>query len=255
MQADKTGLRYPNGAVRALVSTARTEGLRALWRGVTPNMQRAYIVNAAELATYDHAKSILISALSLSPTSAITHVAASVAAGAVAALCSQPVDLVKNRLMNQAAATTTAAVATHSNLASVVAANLNCNSGSVILNVTTAAHLATATPLRATSVVAALPGLATVNASPPFPGAATSCLLATGRAPTAVGVSSAVDGGVRYNGMLDCAVKTVRAEGVAGLYRGILPYSCRIGLFCVVMFPAYEQLRALGEWSVARERL
>ncbi len=36
----------------------RTEGVRGLWKGWGPNVQRAYIVNAVELATYDQAKQV-----------------------------------------------------------------------------------------------------------------------------------------------------------------------------------------------------
>jgi hypothetical protein len=165
MQADATGTRYPNGVVDALVTTARREGLRSLWRGVTPNAQRAYIVNAAELASYDQAKHVLARRVGFRPESPLTHLLSSVAAGAIAAACSQPVDLVKNRLMSQ---------------------------------------------------------------------------------PSGPGVAP------RYSGMLDCGVQIVRAEGPLALYKGVAPYACRVGTFCVVMFPAYEQLRELGRWAAAR---
>ncbi len=39
----------------------KNEGFRGCYRGVVPNIQRAYVVNAAELATYDSAKQWLIS--------------------------------------------------------------------------------------------------------------------------------------------------------------------------------------------------
>lgn len=103
MQADKLGTRYSRGVVDAFVQTVRTEGVLGLWKGVSPNMQRAYIVNAAELAAYDQAKTIFVNKLGLSADSVFTHLASGMTAGIVAALCSQPVDLVKNRLMNQPA--------------------------------------------------------------------------------------------------------------------------------------------------------
>lgn len=103
MQADKLGTRYPHGVVDAFVQTVRSEGVLGLWKGVSPNMQRAYIVNAAELAAYDQAKTIFVNKFGFSADSAFTHLGSGMTAGVVAALCSQPVDLVKNRLMNQPA--------------------------------------------------------------------------------------------------------------------------------------------------------
>ena len=103
MQGDKTRTRYPNGVVDAFAKTVKTEGVAGLWTGVGPNMLRAYIVNAAELGTYDYAKSLLVARFDLSPDSKATHLVASVMAGVVAAVCSQPVDLAKNRYMNQPA--------------------------------------------------------------------------------------------------------------------------------------------------------
>ncbi len=103
MQADRAGTRYVNGVMGAFVSTFKAEGLTGLWQGVIPNMQRAYIVNAAELATYDQVKTIMTTNFGFSGDSVFCHLVSSMSAGVVAALCSQPVDLAKNRLMNQPA--------------------------------------------------------------------------------------------------------------------------------------------------------
>lgn len=51
--------RYP-GAFAAYGIIARTEGVRALWTGLGPNMARNAIVNAAELASYDQIKEKLL---------------------------------------------------------------------------------------------------------------------------------------------------------------------------------------------------
>ena len=56
-QADRAGTRY-KGTVHAFQDIIRTEGVRGLWKGWGPNVQRAYIVNAVELATYDQAKEV-----------------------------------------------------------------------------------------------------------------------------------------------------------------------------------------------------
>ena len=61
-QADRAGTRY-KGTVHAFQDIIRTEGVRGLWKGWGPNVQRAYIVNAVELATYDQAKEVRVSTL------------------------------------------------------------------------------------------------------------------------------------------------------------------------------------------------
>lgn len=101
MQADKDGTRYQHGQVRSFIDTVRKESIFGLWKGVIPGMQRAYIVNAAELATYDQVKTALVRYLQFNPTNISTHLMSSATAGIVAAICSQPIDLIKNRLMNQ----------------------------------------------------------------------------------------------------------------------------------------------------------
>ena len=80
MQADKTGTRYAN-TFHAFKHIISNEGVLGLWNGVLPNMQRAFIVNAMELGTYDHAKQILINDYKFSPTSVLTHASASFVAG------------------------------------------------------------------------------------------------------------------------------------------------------------------------------
>ncbi|KAE9457366.1 hypothetical protein C3L33_10742, partial [Rhododendron williamsianum] len=47
-----------------------------------------------------------------------------------------------------------------------------------------------------------------------------------------------------YSGALDCALKTVRAEGPMALYKGFIPTISRQGPFTVVLFVTLEQNQA-----------
>ncbi|CAA6673677.1 unnamed protein product [Spirodela intermedia] len=83
----------------AIAQMARREGVGSLWRGSSLTVGRAMIVTAAQLASYDQAKEAILAA-EVIPDGLGTHVAASFAAGLVAALASNPVDVIKTRVMN-----------------------------------------------------------------------------------------------------------------------------------------------------------
>lgn len=76
-------------------------GLAAFWAGVRPNVARCFLVNAAELGTYDEAKTALLHKYGF-PDGMPAHVTASAVAGFTSAAVSTPVDVVKTRLMNTA---------------------------------------------------------------------------------------------------------------------------------------------------------
>lgn len=75
------------------------DGLLGFWAGLGPNVARTFLVNAAELGTYDEAKSHLVPVLG---DGFFAHVAASGIAGFSSACVSTPADVVKTRLMNAA---------------------------------------------------------------------------------------------------------------------------------------------------------
>uniref|UniRef100_A0A8D8WL56 Mitochondrial uncoupling protein 4 n=1 Tax=Cacopsylla melanoneura TaxID=428564 RepID=A0A8D8WL56_9HEMI len=90
-------VRSPWDAFRKIVAAG---GVRGLWKGSIPNMQRAALVNLGDLTTYDTAKHFLMTHTSLGD-SHLTHIMASGMAGLVAATMGTPADVVKTRIMNQ----------------------------------------------------------------------------------------------------------------------------------------------------------
>ena len=106
MQADgrlaSQGLppRY-SGPFDAFNKIVRSEGFGGLWRGVLPNVQRAFLVNMGELACYDHAKHFVIRNR-ISEDNIYAHTLASVISGLSATTLSCPADVVKTRMMSQA---------------------------------------------------------------------------------------------------------------------------------------------------------
>ncbi|KAL5820026.1 hypothetical protein ACOSQ4_023868 [Xanthoceras sorbifolium] len=143
--------------VDAITRMAKQEGVTSLWRGSSLTVNRAMLVTASQLASYDQIKETILEK-GLMRDGLGTHVTASFAAGFVAAVASNPVDVIKTRVMNMKVE----------------------------------------------------PG-----AAPP------------------------------YTGALDCALKTVRAEGPMALYKGFIPTISRQGPFTVVLFVTLEQVRKL----------
>ncbi|KAG5528832.1 hypothetical protein RHGRI_029480 [Rhododendron griersonianum] len=105
MQADgrmiSQGLqpRY-SGPFDALNKILRKEGIVGLWKGVFPNVQRAFLVNMGELACYDHAKRLIIQN-QIAGDNIYAHTLASIMSGLSATALSCPADVVKTRVMNQ----------------------------------------------------------------------------------------------------------------------------------------------------------
>ncbi|XP_038892574.1 mitochondrial uncoupling protein 3 [Benincasa hispida] len=106
MQADgrlvSQGLqpRY-SGPLDALTKIVHGEGIIGLWKGVVPNVQRAFLVNMGELACYDHAKRFVLQN-QIAGDNIFGHTFASVISGLCATALSCPADVVKTRMMNQA---------------------------------------------------------------------------------------------------------------------------------------------------------
>ncbi|KAI8897358.1 mitochondrial carrier domain-containing protein [Globomyces pollinis-pini] len=142
--------------VRDIVSK---EGIPGLYRGVGPTTQRAIIVTAAQLSSYDHSKRLLIDAGHFHE-GIMVHFASSMIAGFVCATASSPVDVVKSRYMNQKF-----------------------------------------TP--------------------------------EGK-------------GLLYSSSYDCMIKTVKAEGPIGLFKGWLPSWLRLGPHTIITFIVLEQLRKVS---------
>jgi len=76
----------------------RENGLRGLWKGVSPNVCRAVFVNLGELATYDQAKQKIKTTLNLKDSTPL-HVMSSICSGFVASVCCTPADVIKSRMM------------------------------------------------------------------------------------------------------------------------------------------------------------
>lgn len=89
-----------HGAGHAFKEIIRRGGVRGLWKGSIPNVQRAALVNLGDLTTYDTIKRFIMNKLHM-PDCHTVHIASSVCAGFVAAIMGTPADVIKTRVMNQ----------------------------------------------------------------------------------------------------------------------------------------------------------
>ncbi|CAN0879819.1 Mitochondrial uncoupling protein 1 [Linum grandiflorum] len=91
-----------SGALNAYSTIVRQEGIGALWTGVSPNIARNAIINAAELASYDQVKESLLRIPGFKDN-VVTHLLAGLGAGFFAVCIGSPVDVVKSRMMGDSA--------------------------------------------------------------------------------------------------------------------------------------------------------
>ncbi|XP_038222491.1 mitochondrial 2-oxoglutarate/malate carrier protein [Zerene cesonia] len=94
----------------ALLRIIREEGVLKLWRGATPTVGRAMVVNAAQLSTYSQAREMFVGYV---PDGITLHFCASMVSGLVTTIASMPVDIIKTRIQNAAKGQSQMAVVTN----------------------------------------------------------------------------------------------------------------------------------------------
>lgn len=89
----------PSTMLGVIKHVYRGQGILGFWAGLRPNVARTFLVNAAELGTYDQAKQWFVQRVG---DNVLAFMGASLVAGVASACISTPADVVKTRLMNQA---------------------------------------------------------------------------------------------------------------------------------------------------------
>ncbi|XP_055981892.1 mitochondrial uncoupling protein 4 isoform X2 [Sorex fumeus] len=88
------------GVHHAFAKILAEGGIRGLWAGWVPNIQRAALVNMGDLTTYDTVKHYLVLNIQLEEN-IMTHGLSSFCSGLVASILGTPADVIKSRIMNQ----------------------------------------------------------------------------------------------------------------------------------------------------------
>ena len=89
-----------NGFWHAFRDIAKKEGFTGMFRGTTPTVQRAMVVTATQVTTYDHTKHTILNHGWMVEGPKL-HIVSSMIAGFMVAVTSSPVDVIKTRVMNQ----------------------------------------------------------------------------------------------------------------------------------------------------------
>lgn len=89
-----------SGAWDAATKIWARGGVKGLWAGWGPNVQRACFVNLGDLTTYDTAKHFILNNTTLKDNYFL-HALASACSGLIAAVLGTPADVIKTRVMNQ----------------------------------------------------------------------------------------------------------------------------------------------------------
>ena len=99
MQGSRTSPPY-SSTLKAFVVIYRADGIRGLWRGVAPTVQRAMVLTASQTSSYDHTKHTILN-WELMQDGLPLHFVSSIIAGFVTASTTSPLDVIKTRIMNQ----------------------------------------------------------------------------------------------------------------------------------------------------------
>ena len=93
--AQRVGYRH---VFHGLTTIVRVEGVAALYRGLQANIPRSILINIGQVACYNQAKQGVLS-LGILQDGIAVHFLSSFIAGTMATTLTQPVDVIKTRLM------------------------------------------------------------------------------------------------------------------------------------------------------------
>jgi hypothetical protein len=262
----------------------REEGLRAVFKGLTPAFLRQATYGTMRIGFYDVFKDALSTAgpqtasgtqTLPSETNFGTKIVAALSSGALASAIASPTDLVRLRLQNQGpgevryrglvhclrtVAREEGLMALYRGVRQTVQRAAAVNAAELVsydvfkarANTLGAKHGLDDSSPAVHLFCGATSGVVGALVTAPLDLVKTRVMCqdtrpssaARGSPSTAAAVTDTV--GAPYRGSLDCARQIVRAEGIAALWKGFLPYCMRNVPWTVSFFLAYEELKRLA---------
>lgn len=246
--------RYYRGLVRGAARIAHEEGIRGLYKGITPSLMREASYSSLRLGLYEPLKE-WFGATDPAHTPLWKKVCSGAIAGAIGSAIACPTDVVKIRLMALPSGNQWEYRHTLHAFQAIVASEGICGLWTGVSATVKRSALVSATAVSSydhakhtilnAGILQEGPVVHIMASS--IAGFVTNC------------VSSPIDmvrtrymnqkkdcnkKPLLYRGTIDCMAKTVRKEGLFGLYKGFIPNWTRTGTHTVVTFFVFEQLRA-----------
>lgn len=252
--SSKQAEQHYKGFIRGSLQIVRDEGFTGLYKGLSPSVLREATYSTLRMGGYDMMKTYL-GATDPKTTPLWKKLLAGATSGAFGACLANPADLVKVRMQAQAKAGGHKYSGLSDAFYSIYSQDGVRGLYKGVWPSTQRAALLTATQLACydhvkhfllnsgirkkdniithfcSSVVA---GFFAAAVTSPFDVVKSRIM----NQPTPTPGSSPL-----YSGTLDCFRKTIKAEGVHGLYKGFIPNWMRIGPHTIVTFIVYEELR------------
>lgn len=243
-----SGTKY-KGLLATILTIANEEGLLALWKGIIPGLHRQCLYGGLRIGLYGPVKAFLVGSAAVGGVSLFSKVIAALITGAIAIAVANPTDLVKVRLQAEGklpvgvprryagALDAYYTIVMQEGLSALwtgIGPNIARNA---IIN---AAELASYDHIK--EMVLKIPGFSD--------NLLTHLLAGLGAGFFAVSIGSPVDvvksrmmGDSVYKSTVDCFFKTLKCEGPFAFYKGFLPNFGRLGVWNVIMFLTFEQVK------------
>lgn len=235
----------------------QVEGLRGLQKGLLPAYIYQVLMNGTRFMVYEPLRQWFLGLTGLPNHSLLCNASAGAMAGGLAALIGSPFNLIKTRLQSFSLALPTGYQHGYGGIGEAMRrifrgeglAGFYRGVGASVSRTTagSAAQLAAYDWFKPTVARA-------TNWSPSS--LPVHCVAAMGSGVLACIVMNPFDvvmtrlynqqaAGALYSGLLDCAQKTVAAEGLSALWKGLVPHFVRIGPHTVLTLVLLEQVRSL----------
>ncbi|XP_030829418.1 mitochondrial substrate carrier family protein ucpB-like [Strongylocentrotus purpuratus] len=252
--------RYYKGIIRGALTIAKDEGIRGLYKGITPALVREASYSSIRIGAYEPIKR-LFGATDPAHTPLYKKIASGATSGALGSWIATPTDLIRVRLQAEAKLEqgqqpryrgflhAFTDIAKAEGLRGLYRGTIPTVQRAMIL---TAAQVPTYDHTKHTMLNLGLmeEGLKLHI----FSSMVAGFVAALATSPVDVIKTRVMNQKIKdlpvekraYKGSLDCFLKTVKSEGLYGLYKGFFPNWLRIGPHTIISFILFEQLRRLA---------
>lgn len=235
----------------------QAEGVRGLQRGLPPAYVYQVLMNGTRFMVYEPLRQWLLAATGLPGHSLLCNASAGAMAGGLAALIGSPFNLIKTRLQSFSPTLPTGYQHGYGGIGEAMRrifrseglAGFYRGVGASVSRTTagSAAQLAAYDWLKPAVAQAShwSPSSLPVHCVAAMGSGVLACLVMNPFDVVMTRLYNQRAAGALYAGLLDCAQKTVAAEGLGALWKGLVPHFVRIGPHTVLTLVLLEQVRAL----------